>query len=96
VKEVIEKLLNKNIICKSLKKIEKFGKVEIYLGVNLKSEYCLVVYWNKKSKFLKKDIERLREFEKGEINFRYKRKILILNSICKKAKEEIKDWRIIS
>ena len=31
-----------------------------------------------------------------QINFRYKKKILVLNSpICSKAKEKLSDWRIL-
>jgi len=53
------------------------------------------VVLEKKSRFLKKDIETLKEILPN-INFRHKKKILILNSqICSKVKEELKEWRIL-
>jgi hypothetical protein len=49
----------------------------------------------KKSRFLNKDYEELLKFL-PDINFRYKKKILILHSpICSKVKEKTKDWKII-
>jgi hypothetical protein len=65
------------------------------LGINLKNEYCVVFEINKKSRFLNKDYEDLIQFLPN-INFRYKKKILILHSlICSKVKEKMKDWKII-
>jgi hypothetical protein len=99
-KELVEFLNSKNIICKKLKKIELNTKKKInaYLGVNLKNEYCLIVEFLKKSRFLSKDIETLKEIENAfPINFRYKKKILILHSpICSKAKEKLENWRVFS
>ena len=98
-KELIELLRKNNIICKKLNeiKLNTRKKVRAYLGVNLKNEYCFVLKLEKKSRFLSKDIDVLYEFLPKEINFRYKKKILILNSpICSKAKEKINDWKIIN
>ncbi|NPA12102.1 MAG: hypothetical protein GXO62_07655 [Epsilonproteobacteria bacterium] len=98
-KELVEVLLSNNIICKELSEVElnTRQKVKAYLGVNLKKEYCYIVWWGKKSKFLKKDIDNLNSFVNSDINFRYKKKILLLNApICSKAKEELKNWKIIS
>jgi len=98
-KELIE-LLNKNgIICKKLEEINLNTKkrVKAFLGVNLKNEYCFILKMEKKSRFITKDIDTLYEFMPEEINFRYKRKILILNSpICSKAKEKISEWKVIN
>ncbi len=97
MKKVIDLLQKNGIICKKLEEI-KFNtrkKIKAYLGVNIKNEYCFIAIFDKKSRFLRKDIEILKELV-PQINFRYKKKILILNGpICSKAKEELKDWRIL-
>jgi len=96
MKEIVDVLQKNRIICKELKELNlnTRKKIKAYLGVNLKNEYCLVVAFYKKSRVLKKDLEVLKEISLP-INFRYKRRILILNSqICFKVKEELKDWRI--
>ena len=98
-KELVEMLRKNNIICKKLEKIKlnTRKKLKAYLGVNLKNEYCFVLKLEKKSRFLSKDIDVLYEFLPKEINFRHKKKILILNGpICSKAKEKINDWKIIN
>jgi hypothetical protein len=97
MKEIVDILRKNKIICKKLKKINlnTRKKVNAYLGVNLKDEYCIVFEILKKSKFLSKDYEELLKFL-PDINFRYKKKILILNSsICSKVKEKMRDWKII-
>jgi hypothetical protein len=98
-KDLIELLRKNNIVCKKLNeiKLNTRKKVKAYLGVNLKDEYCFVLKLYKKSRFLAKDIEILNNFIPKEINFRYKKKILILNGpICSKAKEKLTDWKIIN
>ncbi|GAB6046156.1 hypothetical protein JCM11957_17550 [Caminibacter profundus] len=97
MKDIIDLLQKNVIICKKIKKIElnTRKKIKAYLGVNLKNEYCFIVVFEKKSRFLTKDIETLNEIL-PDINFRYKKKVLILNSpICSKAKKNLKDWRIL-
>jgi len=97
MKEIVEILRKENIICKKFEKLNfnTRKKINAFLGVNLKSEYCVVFEILKKSRFLNKDYEELLKFL-PEINFRYKKKILILNSeICSKTKEKMKDWKII-
>jgi len=97
MKDIVD-VLNKNkIICKKLNKIElkTKKKIKAYLGVNLKNEYCFIAIFYKKSPFLPKDIKILEEIL-PKINFRYKKKILILNStITPKAKEKLSEWRIL-
>ncbi len=98
-KELVEMLRRNNIICKKLDeiKLNTRKKIKAYLGVNLKNEYCFILKLDKKSRFLTKDIDTLEEFMPDEINFRYKKKILILNApICSKAKEKLNDWKIIN
>ena len=97
MKKIVDILRKNKIICKKLQKIDLKAKKKInaYLGVNLKDEYCVVFEILKKSKFLSKDYEGLIKFL-PEINFRYKKKVLILNSlICSKVKEKMRDWKII-
>ncbi|EDM23940.1 hypothetical protein FE773_03645 [Caminibacter mediatlanticus TB-2] len=98
MKEIIDLLQKNRVICKKLEeiKLNTKKKIKAFLGVNLKNEYCLIVIFYKKSRFLNKDVEILREIEdKLKINFRYKRKYLILSGeICSKSKENLKDWRI--
>ncbi len=97
-KKLIELLRKNNIICKKLDeiKLNTKKKIKAYLGINLKNEYCFIIKLDKKSRFLVKDIPTIEEFTPKNINFRHKKKILILNSpICSKAKEKIKDWRIL-
>lgn len=97
MKEIIDLLRKNGIICKRLEeiKLNTRKKIKGYLGVNIKNEYCFIVVLEKKSRFLKKDIETLKNILPN-INFRHKKKILILNSpICSKAKEELKEWRVL-
>jgi len=97
-KNLVEKLKNASVICKSLEEVElnTKKKIKAFLGVNLKNEYCFVVYVAKKSRFLLKDAKMLEELVPKEINFRYKKKIAVLNSpVCSKAKEYLKEWRIL-
>jgi len=97
LKDIVDLLQKNGIICKKIEKIElnTRKKIKAYLGVNLKNEYCFLVVFEKKSRFLNKDIETLNEIL-PDINFRYKKKILILNSpICSIAKENLKSWRIL-
>jgi len=98
-KDLVGILLNNGIVCKKLNeiKLNTRKKIKAFLGVNLKNEYCFILKLEKKSRFLTKDINILYEFIPKEINFRYKKKILVLNGpICTKAKEKITDWKIIN
>ena len=97
MKEVLDILVKNKIVCKKLQeiKLNTKKKIKAYLGVNIKNEYCFILVVDRKSRILRKDIE---EFLKllPDINFRYKKKILITKApICSKALELIKDWRVI-
>ena len=97
MKELVEFLIKKDVVCKELNeiKLDTRKKIKAYLGVNLKNEYCFILIVNKKSRILKKDIEEFFKFLPN-INFRYKKKILITKApICSKAMELIKDWRVL-
>jgi hypothetical protein len=96
-------LFENNIILKEIENItpKTRKKIEIYLGVDMKNSYYLIVKVNKKSRFLMKDAKELFEFlskiEKiKDINFKYKKRVLLLSGeICSKTKEFLKDWRIL-
>jgi hypothetical protein len=97
MKEVVDILRKNKIVCKKLQKLNlnTRKRINAYLGINLKDEYCIVFKVFKKSRFLTKDYEELLQFLPN-INFRYKKKILILHSlICSKVKEKMRDWKII-
>ncbi|GAX87965.1 conserved hypothetical protein [Lebetimonas natsushimae] len=97
MKKCVDILRKNNIVCKKLQKIElnTRKKINAYMGVNIKNEYCIVFEILKKSRFLNKDYEELLKFL-PDVNFRYKKKILILHSpICSRVKEKMKEWKII-
>jgi len=96
-------LFQKNIVLKEIKNItpKTRKKIEVYLGVDMKNSYYLIVKLNKKSRFLLKDAKELLEFLSQidrikEINFKYKKRVLLLNGeICSKTKEFLSNWRIL-
>ncbi len=97
MKNLVELLQKNGIICKKLEniKLNTRKKIKAFLGVNIKNEYCFIVVFEKQSRILSKDLEILEKILPN-INFRYKKKILVLNSpICSKAKEKLNDWRIL-
>jgi hypothetical protein len=97
MKNLVELLQKNGIICKKLEniKLNTRKKIKAFLGVNIKNEYCFIVVFEKQSRILSKDLEILEKILPN-INFRYKKKILVLNSpICSKAKEKLSDWRIL-
>ncbi len=95
MKELVELLAKKGIVFKSLKvinasKLKSRKKIDIYIGVDLKNNYCSLFQIYKKSRFIKKDanevvdlVQRLETFNESKIKFRY---IVINSSICSKAK----------
>jgi len=101
--ELNELLLSNNIMLREIKNItpKTRKKIEMYLGVDIKNNYYLIVKIDKKSRFIQKDLKELLEFldsikEIKNINFKYKKRILILKSpICSKTKELLKEWRIL-
>ena len=97
MKNLVELLQKNGIICKKLEniKLNTRKKIKAFLGVNIKNEYCFIVVFEKQSRILSKDLEILEKILPN-INFRYKKKILVLKSpICSKAKEKLSDWRIL-
>lgn len=107
MKELVNILLKKNYIYKSLKEIDKkvLGtrkKIDIYEGVDTKSYYAAIFYLLQKSRFLRKnadDLEQLLEKLKVLQDHNYKKKILIYQMpLCSKAKEQMKQngWVLIN
>jgi hypothetical protein len=104
-KETVDYLQKKNLIFKSLKEIcpKELGsrkKIKLYLGVDLKSYYALVMSIEKKSRILRKEAGELMEFhEKFEkyIDSKITKKYIIIKApLCSKAKlllEEHK-WKV--
>ena len=105
MKQIIDYLQQKNIIFKSFKEItpKELGsrkKVEIYLGVNLKGYYTLVMQIEKKSRVLRKEAEELMALhEKLEkyIDSSIKKKYIIIKApLCSKAKALLVEnkWKV--
>jgi len=95
IKEIVDYLNKKNIICKNLKPIlpKELGsrkRVEIYIGVNLKGYYCSVFVIKKRSRIVRKEAfeiiglhEKLEEYMDTKV---FKRYIYIDAPLCSHAK----------
>jgi len=105
MKKLVEYLSHKNIIFKSFKEIspKELGsrkKVSLYLGVDLKGYYALVMDLEKKSRVLRKEAEDLMALhEKVEhyIDSKVTKKYIIIKApLCSKAKAllEEKGWKV--
>lgn len=105
MKTIIDYLQQKNIIFKSFKEItlKELGsrkKIQLYVGVDLKGYYAVVMKLEKKSRVLRKEAgELMRLHEKLEkyIDSSIKKKYIIIKApLCSKAKlllEEYK-WKV--
>ena len=107
MKELVNVLLKKNYIYKSLKEIDKKSlgtrkKIDIYEGVDTNSYYAAIFVLVQKSRFLRKnadDLEMLLEKLKVVQDHNYKKKLLIYQmTLCSKAKEQMKEdgWILIN
>ena len=105
MKEITEYLQKKNLIFKSFKEIKpkELGsrkKVALYLGVDLKGYYTLVMQLEKKSRVLQKEASELMILhEKLEtmIDTKIKRKYMRIHApLCSKAKLLLEEngWRV--
>ena len=105
MKEIVEYLQKKNLIFKSLKVIspKEIGsrkKIELYLGVDLKGYYALVMKIEKKSRILRKEADELMLLhEKIEtyIDSKIMKKYIIIKSpLCAKAKALLEEhkWKV--
>ena len=105
MKEIVEFLQKKQIIFKSFKEItpKELGsrkKVALYLGVNLKGYYALVMSVEKKSRVLRKEVgefmllhEKLEKYIDSKITKKY---IVIKAPLCSHAKVMLEEngWRV--
>lgn len=105
MKEIVEYLRDKNIICKTLKEVtsKELGsrkKIQLYVGVNLKGYYCSVMAIEKKSRVLRKEAgelmalhEKLEAYQDTKILTRY---IRIRAPLCSHAKAMLEEngWKV--
>jgi len=105
MKALVEYLNHKNIIFKSLKEImpKELGsrkKVSLYLGVNLKGYYALVMEVEKKSRVLRKEAaefmhlhEKVEKYIDSKITKKY---VLIKAPLCSHAKAMLEEngWKV--
>lgn len=107
MKELVNVLLKKNYLYRSLKAIDKktLGsrkKIDIYEGVDTNSYYAAIFILTQKSRFLRKnadDLEMLLEKLKVVQDHNYKKKLLIYQMpLCSKAKVQMKQdgWILIN
>lgn len=101
MKEIVEYLNNKNIMCKSLqtvlpKVLGSRKKVDLYVGVNLKDYYCLIMKLKKKSRVLRKEVyelielhERIEKYMDTKIKKKY---IIIEAPLCTHAKAMLEEY----
>jgi hypothetical protein len=97
-----EILLQKNIVLKEIKDItpKTRKKIKVFLGVDIKNFYYLLVSLDTKSRFLQKNAKELLEFvlPLSEVKFQKNKKILFSKApMCGKAKEFLKSmgWRVL-
>jgi len=105
MKKTVEYLQRKNLIFKSFKEIslKELGsrkKLKLYLAVDLKGYYALVIFVEKKSRILRKDVqefiflhEKLEKYIDSKIMKKY---IIIKAPLCSKAKVlfEENGWKV--
>ncbi len=105
MKTVVEKMAQKNVICKALetvlpKVLGSRKKVELYVGVDLKGFYCLMIKLSKKSRVLRKEAEELMGLHVQMETFKetkiLKKYIWIQAPLCSKAKALLEDnrWKV--
>jgi len=105
MKQIVEYLQHKNIIFKSLKEItpKELGsrkKIGLYLGIDLKGYYALVMNVEKKSRILRKEAgellvlhEKLEKYIDSKITKKY---IRIKAPLCSHAKAMLEEhgWKV--
>ena len=105
MKATVEFLQQKNIIFKSLKAIspKEIGsrkRVELYVGVDLKGYYALVMVLEKKSRVLRKEANELMALQiklEKYIESVFKTKYIIIKApLCSKAKALFEEhgWKV--
>jgi hypothetical protein len=104
--DIVRILTDKKYIFSLLNEIDKKNlkvrkKVRIFIGVDLKNYYTLIIQSNQKSRFLISNIDSLEgilDSAKKYLGYNIK-KYIFLNSgeMCSKAKKELikKKWKVI-
>jgi hypothetical protein len=105
MKQIIDYFQQKNIIFKSFKAItpKELGsrkKIGLYVGVNLKGYYVVVMELEKKSRVLRKEVgelmllhEKLEKYIDSSIKKKY---IIIKAPLCSHAKKMLEEhgWKV--
>jgi hypothetical protein len=105
MKELVEHLASRGIVCRRLERVEpkKLGtrkRVEIYRGIETDDYYCLVLVLRKKSRILQKEAEELEELHRRleeKMGAKIKRSYLLYDApFCSKAAAWLRErgWRI--
>ena len=105
MKEIVDYLHDKNILFKSLKPLspKELGsrkKIELYLGVDLKGFYAVVMVVEKKSRVLRKEageLMLLHEKLESYIDSSVKKKYMVIKApLCSKAKAMLEEngWKV--
>ena len=105
MKEIVELLQQKGIIFKSLKEItpKEIGsrkKIGLFVGVDQKGYYALVMVLEKKSRVLRKEVQELMtlyEMIEKYIGAAIKKKYIIISApLCSKAKALLEEhgWKV--
>jgi len=105
MKTIVDYLQQKNLMFKSLKEItpKELGsrkKIGLYLGIDMKGYYALVMTIEKKSRILRKEASELMALhEKVEnyIDSRITKKYMIIKApLCSKAKALLEEngWKV--
>ena len=105
MKELVEQMGKKNVICKSLetvlpKALGSRKKIALYVGIDLKGYYCLIMKLVKKSRVLRKEAielmalhEKMERYKDTKITKKY---IWIEAPLCSKAKALLEEsgWKV--
>jgi len=105
MKAMVDYLQKKNLVFKSLKEItpKELGsrkKIALYLGVDLKGYYTVVMEIEKKSRILRKEAQEfmvLHEKLEKYIDSRISKKYMIIKApLCSKAKALLEEhgWKV--
>jgi hypothetical protein len=105
MKAIIDQLQQKNVIFKSFKKItpKELGsrkKIGLYVGVDLKGYYAVVMELEKKSRVLRKEVEDLlllHEKLEKYIDSKIKKKYIFIKApLCSYAKKMLEEdgWKV--
>jgi hypothetical protein len=105
MKEIVEFLQKKEIIFKSFKEVKpkELGsrkKVQLFVGVDLRKYYALVMSVKKKSRVLRKEVSEfvaLHELLEKHIDSKIKKKHILIDApLCTHAKEMLEEggWRV--